>query len=599
MNKKNILYNLTKIIILLLILVSTPTNRSFASPLSESGDSILMFRSGSEVLYDVYKTNKQTLADINNIISVNINDIVAGKGHIRIISYIPINSKEDVLILNMATMRAAVVRNNMLTRFPILDNNNFTFFIDTNQTGNSVKVSYIPLPQPPNANKNIHYSSDISNRNTIKAKLSRYSHLPFFEDSKTVSPMSLNKENEITSKPATKNEELYLTIDSTIITILYRWDKSNIDKTYLTNPTSFRQLDSIMSLKSAQHIDSLRIIAYASPEGHPKHNQWLSECRADSIKRYLINNYPHIVNPSNIITSPRGENWVGFRRFAETDNNLPMKKQVLSIIDNPSISDIERQDQIEKLDNGKLYKQYILPKYYRYLRNGASLFINYNPLVSITSLVPNDIRGIFTNNIIAPSFLDSLNTYKPISKVSYPIAFKTNLLFDAIGAPNLGIEIPIGDRFSVIGDFAYAYWRSPKNLYALQTLEGGVEGRYWFGVSDRKKAKNSEWDKPLRGWNIGVYGMYCSRYDIQFIDGFQGDGFWSAGVTAGYATPIARNLSLEFSIAAGYFYTSQYRHYHRPEKGLLMWQETGSFGVFSLTKARVSLVWLIKHTKNR
>jgi len=168
----------------------------------------------------------------------------------------------------------------------------------------------------------------------------------------------------------------------------------------------------------------------------------------------------------------------------------------------------------------------------------------------------------------------------------YPFAIKTNMLFDLVGAPNLGVEIPVGreKNFSVAVDAAYAYWRI-NNLYALQTIQGGVEGKYWF-----KLLCNT----PLTGWNAGIYGMYSSRYDVQWKDGYQGDGFWSAGVSAGYSKPIAKRLNLEFAVAGGYFYTPEVRHYLRPEKGHLLWEETRyNVSRFSLTKLKVNLVWLI------
>ena len=164
----------------------------------------------------------------------------------------------------------------------------------------------------------------------------------------------------------------------------------------------------------------------------------------------------------------------------------------------------------------------------------------------------------------------------------YPVVLKTNLLFDMVGAPNLGVEVSINMKLSVGVDVAYAFWRM-NNLYALQTIQGGIEAKYWF-----KPQVGS-----MTGWNAGVYGMYCSRYDVQWGSGYQGDGFWSAGFSGGYSLPISKRFNLEFGVAAGYFYTPQVRHYHRPEDGHLLWDETRyNVGRISLTKVKVNLVWL-------
>ena len=166
---------------------------------------------------------------------------------------------------------------------------------------------------------------------------------------------------------------------------------------------------------------------------------------------------------------------------------------------------------------------------------------------------------------------------------------KTNLLFDLAGAPNLGLEVPMrGNKISFAVDIAYAYW-SIDNLYALQTMQAGIGAKYWF------RTRNGE---PLTGWNAGVYSVYNGRYDVQWKDGYQGDGFFSTGLSAGYATPVSKRLNLEFSVAGGYFYTPEVRHYHRPEKGHLIWQETRyHVSRFTLTKAQVNLIWLIEKRK--
>lgn len=382
------------------------------------------------------------------------------------------------------------------------------------------------------------------------------------------------------------------------ITIYYRWDKENLDSTYLTNSATLHQIDSLLHLKSAKYIDSLRIVAFASPEGPPDYNKRLSQRRANTLKNYLLTTYPKFKD-EQIITLARGENWDGFRRMAEADSNLPMKEQVLSIINDKTISDLQRQAEIARLDGGRLYKNYILPNYYRYLRNGASLFVIYN------SAMPADIDfKPAPLTITEPVLVDFIQpkpgpVYDTILRSL--LAIRTNLLYDAVGALNIGIEVPFGQykNWSMIADFAYAYWRSAKNLYALQTLEYGTELRYWFPVSAARKERNPHWTQPLKGFYIGMYGRYWHRYDVQFVDGYQGDGSWSAGLTIGYTVPLDRSLSIDLGIGAGWFSTSQYRHYHQPEydeKGNyhLMWQETGSWGGLALTKVRVALVWLIQ-----
>ncbi len=165
----------------------------------------------------------------------------------------------------------------------------------------------------------------------------------------------------------------------------------------------------------------------------------------------------------------------------------------------------------------------------------------------------------------------------------FPLALRTNLLFDLTGALNVGAEVPLGKHFSVAADFAYGHV-SINNKYAMQTMQGSIEGRYWF-----------KWGRlPLTGWNVGVYGTLSGDYDVQMNSGYQGDSFWSAGITGGYSLPVSKCLILDFSLGAGYFFTPETRHYHDSGDGHLIWDETRyNVGRISLTKARVNLVWLI------
>lgn len=178
---------------------------------------------------------------------------------------------------------------------------------------------------------------------------------------------------------------------------------------------------------------------------------------------------------------------------------------------------------------------------------------------------------------------DNRQSSSAASARTFKLALKSNLLFDLMGAPNIGIEYPIGDDFSVSASGAFAYWRI-NNSYALQTLQGGLDAKYWF--NQRKGA--------LTGWNAGLYGVYGGRYDVQWKQGWQGSSFFSAGLVAGYALPVGKCLNLEFALAAGWFHTPEARHYERLNGERLLWQQTRSnVNRFSLTKVQVNLVWLI------
>lgn len=556
------------------------------------------FRHGSETLYAAYMNNNRTLADLKSSLINSRSRISEHKEHIQIVSVIPKLEKGNIAAINFASIRGAVVRQWLRDHFSWLSESDFSFYIAADEDRNAVEVSFMDSPIADEYKSDIFFSLDKGHPEKVDHAVARYKKIPFVDGSEMFERTGMDLKFIDPALDPTQTNKTEGAIDEQIIvTIYYRWDKDHLDQTYLTNTPTLSQIDSLLHLKSADYIDSLRIVAYASPEGPPDYNKRLSERRANTLRDYLLSTYPRL-QEEQIITEAKGENWDGFRHMAQADPKLPMKEQVLSIINNPNITDLQRQSQIAKLNGGRLYRNYILPNYYRYLRTGASLFVVYNPGK------PVDIDFEPIKGTIAEPEPEPIVIVRPEPRLitKYPIALRTNLLYDAIGAVNLGAEVPIKEHFSVIGDFAYSYWRGGKNRYALQTLEYGVEGRYWFGISDSRKAKSPNWTKPLKGWNAGVYGRYWQRYDAQWIDGVQGDGTWSAGATAGYAFPIGKQLSFEAGIGIGWLSTSEFRHYHQPEYDKdgnyhLMWQKTGRWSGLSITKVRFSLVWLIESRK--
>jgi hypothetical protein len=170
-------------------------------------------------------------------------------------------------------------------------------------------------------------------------------------------------------------------------------------------------------------------------------------------------------------------------------------------------------------------------------------------------------------------------------------ALKTNMLFDAVGGPNLGLEVYLGGGFSVTGDVALAFWESRNRLYGLQTFQGGVTGKYWFYPSDWSPGR------PLTGWNAGLYAMGGSRYDFQFKSGVSGPNFVSVGFTVGWSVRIHEVLNLEMAFAAGYVHTPELRRYDRPVEGQPVWREIRhNVNTFLPTKLQLNLVWLINYS---
>ncbi len=428
-----------------------------------SSSALISFRPGSDILYPDYSLNNSNLKLLTATVTRNKDIILSGNGYIRLEAFVPPAEKDNPVALNMAAIRAAVVRTYLCGEFPLFRKRCFTFCFNTDGSSedNSVRVVYCDGRVPADASPEIYYSLQQNNVSAINAMLSKYDGgIPF-----------------AAAGPGHAGQ------DETSAAITY--------------PVQ-------------QQADDDRAVAAEELTIHPD----------------------TVVPVVPVTSEPQSE-----------QPSLPVQ-------DKP-----QQGDQPESLPETQ------------------------------------------------PETQPQLQLQSPSSGVRYPVALKTNLLYDMVGAANLGVEIPIGERWSVVGDAAFSYWRAPNHLYALQTLEYGFSGRYWLNIaSESRRQKNPEWRKPLRGLVFGIYGRYWQRYDVQLRDGCQGDASWSVGLTAGYAFPIARNLSLEAGIGAGYFSTSEYRTYDRPlydDQGQyhLMWRETGKWSGIALTKVNLSLVWLIANRK--
>ncbi len=180
----------------------------------------------------------------------------------------------------------------------------------------------------------------------------------------------------------------------------------------------------------------------------------------------------------------------------------------------------------------------------------------------------------------------SANAIAPGKSRRHPLfAVKTNLLFDAALMPNIELEVPIGKRWSLNGEYMFPWWLINDDRYCLQILMGGLEVRY-------RPGKRSGRD-VLTGHFLGLYAG-GGKYDLQWDkNGYQGEFFIAAGVSYGYAHSIARNLRLEYNIGIGMLRTD-YRHYHsRDNHRTLLWQENGEYTWLGPTKLKISLAWLI------
>lgn len=422
------------------------------------------------------------------------------------------------------------------------------------------------------------------------------------------------------------------TEQKTELVLHFRFDRSMVDYGYRDNNRILAAMHKIFADSlCVSRIDSVCIQAFSSPEGDADYNRRLALRRAQAVKGYLVWKYPGL-NQYRIRTSAQAESWDALRDVALNDTLLPCRDEILQIL-KLNTGEKRKEALLKKLNTGIPYRhisQWILPE----LRNASICTVYMRPLrhaqqgsrlvadaqgnngkeyqkadgteITDDTEIVNGVRvakgndtnangtELTDNTEIIGSTQVTGNTPTKGSANAIALgksrrrplfAVKTNLLFDAALMPNIELEVPIGKRWSLNGEYMFPWWLINDDRYCLQILMGGLEVRY-------RPGKRSGRD-VLTGHFIGLYAG-GGKYDLQWDkNGYQGEFFIAAGVSYGYAHSIARNLRLEYNIGIGMLRTD-YRHYHsRDNHRTLLWQENGEYTWLGPTKLKISLVWLI------
>lgn len=397
-----------------------------------------------------------------------------------------------------------------------------------------------------------------------------------------LSPLAVFADGEFSSR------ERMDTVISESFYIYYKVDSIDINPTYLQNKENLAHIRNY--LKNSPRIDSITIYAWASPEGGYKRNVWLSKERAKTAKRFLLETAADSsrLSSDKIKISPLAENWEGLEQIVVERYNRHDREKVLRILRDTSIGDETRKWRLQQLDNG--YTWTFLKRRYMPELRAATWICVWAEVIDPLPVVAQAAQPLTAKDKgMAPP--PPISTIEEIRTI---LALKSNLLYDAVTALNVEVEVPIGERWSVAVEDVFPWWTGGPhdNKYAFQMWEIGVEPRYWF-------KKNDEVDR-LAGHFVGAYLM-SSMYDFQYDNAlcYQGE-YWSTGLTYGYAFRIGKRLNLETSVSVGYL-SSDYRHYQPDPAYTKLYKDkfrTGTLSYFGPTKLKVALVLPLSVTKS-
>ena len=361
--------------------------------------------------------------------------------------------------------------------------------------------------------------------------------------------------------------------------IHYRFDRVDVDSSYMDNAAV---IDTIrFCLTHSVHIDSITVYAWASPEGGYPHNKWLSEKRAAAAKELLLSLAADTtkLNEGKIKISPIAENWPGLLDLVEKNYHRANRKRLLRILRADGIGEETRKWRIKNLDGGETWN-YLKRHYMKQLRSATWVCV----WTSVGAIAPlPEIRdSLRLPQIGLGRTVEAVG--RPVSEFSF--AVKTNLPADLVTAVNLGVEVPLGENFSLNAHFTFPWWTAGPygNKYALQMLDAEGELRWWFAPGEER----------LQGHYVALQGS-GGKFDLQWgrdIGCYQCYN-WGVGLSYGYSMSLSEHWNLEFALTLGYL-AINYQHYVPSPDWSVLIRDDAKAGVlhyFGPTGLKVSLVY--------
>lgn len=373
-----------------------------------------------------------------------------------------------------------------------------------------------------------------------------------------------------------------------------RGNQAALDR--ISNSLQTDYMDSVYRLRKVM------VVGGASPEGSVKFNQWLSERRAGVLFDYL-SRYGEL--PDSLkTTSFLGRDWNGLIEMVREDPDVPYKEETLVMLriiaDDVRKGDTSKGDPLTRIKHlrGGVPYAYMYKHLFPWLR-ASRMYLWYTRELNPAFIKPLPWPGPGLDVTPLRSDLDLLRpamTYLPLPGPDKPfyMDIRTNMIYDALLLPNIGVEFYLGKNLSVMANWMYGWWKRDRSHWYWRAYGGDMALRWWFGKAARRK--------PLTGHHLGVYGQIFT-YDFEtggrgYLGGKPGGTLWdkmnyAGGVEYGYSLPIGYRLNIDFTVGIGYW--GGIYHEYIPVDTHYVWQATRHRHWFGPTKAEISLVWLVGH----
>lgn len=175
-----------------------------------------------------------------------------------------------------------------------------------------------------------------------------------------------------------------------------------------------------------------------------------------------------------------------------------------------------------------------------------------------------------------------------VSAKPYCFAVRTNVLYDALLLPTLGVEWRINRDWSIKLDGSLSWWGGNSDKVQKVWLLNPEVRRYL--LRDRRFYVGA-------AGSYGEYNIYKYPLGSLFPEdtGYQGK-LWSAGVTAGYQLYLSRRFSVDFNLGLGYT-RSVYDSFTVTDGVRVVKGRNRAKNLFGPTQAGINLIWTIGGTK--
>lgn len=340
-------------------------------------------------------------------------------------------------------------------------------------------------------------------------------------------------------------------------TLHFRWDQSNYEENYLTNADAATKLCTMLEEIGMQHIDSVDVVAYASPEGVYEHNLMLSRKRAKEFNAAVRERIGLGGKGFKLSVIPGGESWelLRARVAADTTASQAARTRILNLLDDDSVPRETKKWRMmhnalgATREEGDVY-HWLLLNHYRYLRCLAvKIYINDDTatevqdnataatavkdtaVTAITDTTAAAVQPVDTTSLTperpAESYMPAIPQQPEDGGHGTPIiGIGTNLLYDATYIPHYGFTsipsfsleyYPAGGHWTYGADIEWPHWQHPAEhrynqihnitLHArryFKTGEEGFKGLYLLGSANATQY-GLGWDQ--KGWEGEGLGL--------------------------------------------------------------------------------------------